>query len=170
MYYADGVQFLIVSTTRRERMLKDKKWWAARIKHGGYLGGTESAEHYIWRSMIARCKNKDPFYETVRVCKRWKKFENFLTDMGMRPTVQHQIDRYPDPFGNYEASNCRWATRSEQQKNRRTTKRWTDGRFSGTLVECAEYLEISKALAHWRMKKWRTFQKEVPWVMVQNTR
>jgi hypothetical protein len=54
----------------------------------------------------------------IRVCDRWRySFENFLTDMGRRPTPNHSIDRFPDKKGNYEPSNCRWATRAEQNRN-----------------------------------------------------
>jgi hypothetical protein len=53
-------------------------------------------------------------------CERWLKFENFLSDMGKRPDGM-TLDRYPNKDGNYEPGNCRWATRSQQNSNR---KRW----------------------------------------------
>jgi hypothetical protein len=55
----------------------------------------------------------------ITVCERWDSFANFLADMGPRPDGK-TLDRYPNPDGNYELSNCRWATRKEQQQNRRT--------------------------------------------------
>ena len=53
----------------------------------------------------------------VTVCTRWHQFENFFADMGLRPDKM-SLDRI-DPFGNYELSNCKWSTRSEQAKNTR---------------------------------------------------
>lgn len=54
----------------------------------------------------------------ITVCKRWDAYETFLADMGRRPSPDHSIDRINND-GNYEPSNCRWATRSEQQRNKR---------------------------------------------------
>ena len=150
-------------------------WMAARYKHGGYLGGKEIPSHYVWRTMINRCNNpNDAAYKYygakgVKVCQRWHKYENFLADMGERPSSDHSIDR-KQVAGDYTPSNCRWATRSEQQKNKTTTRLYTDGVFVGTLVECAAKIGISKELAHWRMKNWKTFVKESSWRELQKAR
>jgi len=72
--------------------------------------------------MKARCLNKKnrcyPIYGGVgvAVCDRWMKFENFISDMGDKPSPQHSIDRI-DSSGNYEPSNCRWATSITQGRN-----------------------------------------------------
>jgi len=55
----------------------------------------------------------------VSICQRWETFENFLADMGERPNGR-SLDRI-NPYGNYEPSNCRWATSFEQTHNRRQT-------------------------------------------------
>jgi hypothetical protein len=58
----------------------------------------------------------------IRICDRWlESFNNFLEDMGYRPSPQHSIDRV-DNDGNYEPSNCRWATKQLQGMNRRPTR------------------------------------------------
>ena len=94
-------------------------------------GMSRSAEYSIWINMRKRCLNpntigwKNYGGRGIRVCKRWlHSFENFLADMGKRPSKNHSIDRIKNN-GNYEPSNCRWATKAEQNHNRRpmTVKR-----------------------------------------------
>lgn len=144
------------------------KWMASRTKHGGYLNGVEKPEHYIWRSMMARCYNENlanyKYYGArgIKVCKRWHDYKNFMADMGERPSNKYSLDRI-NSNADYKPSNCKWSTRSEQQKNKTTTRIFTDGKFVGTLVECATHLNISKALALYRLKAWGSFQKEKQW-------
>jgi hypothetical protein len=92
--------------------------------HG--LSGTP--EYGAWVNMHHRCSDSDhPKYRHyggrgIEVCKRWHDFTNFLTDMGPRPSSAHSLDRYPDNDGNYCKRNCRWATRSEQNRNTRLNR------------------------------------------------
>lgn len=96
----------------------------ASFKHGA--SGTP--EHDAWISMLQRCNNpNNPNYKDyggrgIKICERWLQFENFLADMGHRPSPDLSIDRINND-GNYESGNVKWSTRKEQANNTRRTQR-----------------------------------------------
>lgn len=91
--------------------------------HGHASGGKDTATYRSWKAMITSCENpKAQYFENyggrgITICNDWHSFEKFLGDMGIRPSGK-TLDRI-DPNGNYEKTNCRWATASEQRLNRR---------------------------------------------------
>lgn len=85
--------------------------------------------YLVWRGMIDRCRNpnrdnwKHYGGRGITVCERWKVFESFVADMGIRPAGA-SLERI-DNSGNYEPSNCRWATHVEQCRNTRRNRMLT---------------------------------------------
>ena len=103
--------------------------------HARRHGRTFTIEYRAWRSFRDRCQNpnnKDFINyggRGIKVCARWQIFENFLIDMGERPLHCAVIDRI-DNDGDYQPDNCRWATLSQSNKNRRPLQRDDQGRFA----------------------------------------
>jgi len=126
-------------------------------KHGlRYVPGYDA-----WKSMIHRCYNpKNISYCRygaigVTVCERWRHDPKaFLEDVGERPGPEYSLDRYPNPFGNYEVGNVRWATRDEQDSNRRTPLQTItiDG-VTRTVGEWATLQGMNATLINYRLKQ-----------------
>ncbi len=105
-------------------------------KHGQSKAYNHTVELTAWQNMKIRCYNKkNSHYHSyggrgIIVCDRWlgkRGFENFFKDMGSRPSRRYSIDRFPNKNGNYESTNCRWATPKQQAANK-TTNRWIEYR------------------------------------------
>lgn len=95
-------------------------------KHGHTWKGGRTPLYRAWNHMLQRCRPNWPaahnYYDRgIHVCEHWRDFENFLADMGPHPGKGFSLDRINND-GNYEPGNCRWATKAEQARNRRTTK------------------------------------------------
>lgn len=99
-------------------------------------GFSKTAVYRAWGNMWSRCYN--PNYTNfhlwggrgISVCDHWAWFENFYNDMGPQPYPGATVERL-ETTGNYEPSNCLWASRLEQSRNTRQSKIWT--------IESVEY-------------------------------
>jgi hypothetical protein len=95
-----------------------------QCKHGHARQSKATTEYKAWYGLIQRChnaSNKDYIAyggRGITVCDSWASFENFLRDMGRKPSKEYSIDRI-NTNGNYEPSNCRWATPEQQSRNKR---------------------------------------------------
>lgn len=122
-------------------------------------GATSTQEFNIWMCMLTRCLNpKNISYANyggrgITVCERWiDSFTNFISDMGKRPSASHSLDRI-DNNGNYEASNCRWATQSQQMRNTRKSRLISAFGKTQTLIEWSHESSLSSATILRRLAK-----------------
>lgn len=115
--------------------------------HGDARGKSGTPEWRGWRAMKNRCTNpNDVFYSKyggrgITICNRWLKYENFLEDMGRKPSHKHTLDRINND-GNYEPANCKWSTPIEQANNKRNTKYVTYKGKTDTVANWARELDI----------------------------
>jgi len=111
-------------------------------------GGRYTPEWNVWQGMLRRCEslsNKD--YHRyggagVTVSAEWHSFAEFIKDMGPRPSDLHQIDRI-DTNGPYSKENCRWATMSENQSNRKKSSWW--------MIQGIKFLNCEEAAKHFNV-------------------
>lgn len=114
---ADGLIHLTITKMSRGR--------AFEPVHGDAKPITK--EYRTWRNVKSRCRRPgDSRYHRyggrgIQMCDRWAdSYVNFLSDMGRAPSKNHSIERI-DNDGDYEPSNCKWATNEEQNKNKKST-------------------------------------------------
>ena len=120
-------------------------------------GMSRTPEYQAWKGMKHRCFNpnhkKYPNWggRGITVCDRWLDFENFLADMGSRPTTKHSLDRINNN-GDYSLENCRWATKAVQVNNRRSNHLITIDDVTLTIAQWEKEMGFSASVIHRRLK------------------
>jgi len=123
----------------------------SNFKHGK----KHTRVYRIWTAMMTRCSNKnEPSYANyggrgINVCERWLTFANFFEDMG-EPRQDQSIDRIDNDLG-YFKENCRWATRTEQNRNRRGVRHIEIDGKRRTISEWAEVYGVKPRLIRVRL-------------------
>lgn len=127
----------------------------SRVTHGI----SKTVEDRIWSHIKSRCFNpKVPCYKHyggrgITMCDRWREsLENFVSDMGTRPSPAHSIDRI-DNNGNYEPGNCRWATTKEQANNTRSNRKVTVSGETKNSTQWADSIGVRREVIYKRLKR-----------------
>ena len=120
----------------------------------------EIPEYWVWRRMRRRCYEPGhksyPDYggRGIKVCPEWRHdFEEFYLYVGKMPTPEHSLDRI-DNNGNYEPGNVRWATATEQRRNRRNANMVTFNGETKCMAAWAESLGVHRATLEGRLKRY----------------
>lgn len=125
----------------------------AKTKHGqsqSRRGGTQSRAYSCWNNLKSRAASNKTLEarkyakRDLTVCEKWKTFEGFLEDMGECPSPGHSIDRINNDLG-YSKENCRWASHTEQQRNKSSNRLLE---FNGRTMCVAEFAELVGAKYH----------------------
>jgi hypothetical protein len=136
-------------------------------------GKLRSAEHCLWVEIRQRCENKnDAAYKDyggrgIRVCKRWQIFENFISDVGRRPSPAHTLGR-KDNDGDYSPGNVRWETRKQQARNRRTSRFLVHCGKRLTVAEWAERKNLIVQTLHSRLNRGWSISKSLTTSLIPN--
>ncbi|EKD89559.1 MAG: hypothetical protein ACD_33C00045G0026 [uncultured bacterium] len=111
-----------------------------------------------WSDIIQRCNNpNNPAYiyygaRGIKICDKWlQSFEAFYTDMGVKPSSHHSIDR-KDNNGNYEPNNCKWSTQEEQCNNKSNNVILNYKGKKYTISQLAKEYNISYSKLHQRLR------------------
>lgn len=119
----------------------------------------------IYRQMIGRCYNKnnkryhDYGGRGITVSEDWRLSKNnFLNDMGKRPTNKHSLDRIDNDKG-YSKENCRWATIKQQSKNKRSTVNLVAFGKTKCIADWSRLLKISKGTIRYRLSIGKTHEE-----------
>ena len=127
----------------------------------GYKHGLKyTPEYAAWINMRQRCNNphgRDAvYYKNISHCPEWNDPVQFVTDMGKRPSPNHQIDRVDNTKG-YSKENCRWVEKTQQMQNTRLSKWWVvDGARYPSIDTAAKSLNVSRMT----IKRWCDGKKD----------
>jgi hypothetical protein len=154
--------------------LRIEKMAAIATSHGHAKNGQTSSEYNSWANMKERCLNENhPQYRHwggrgIKICQRWHSFDNFLADMGPKPSSLHSIDRHPNQNGDYEPGNSRWATMKEQQANR-TNNRWLEYEGKKMLMtHWATLFGVSPAAVFSHLRRGKSMNEIVEFYCLKN--
>lgn len=170
VYFAGNVRRGLSSSCgcRKAEVMRAQKWGRGHgaTKHGGAVGGL-SPEYRVWRSVLTRTIRNAPVRgyaeRGITLCLGWRVYENFRADMGLRPSPEHSIDR-KDNDGSYTCgrcsecvakgwpANCRWATPTEQARNRRSNVVLVHGGETMLLTDWAARTGIRATTISFRLK------------------
>lgn len=144
------------------------------LKHGHNRRGEPSKTYSTWASMMQRCYDKNhKSYKIygdrgIGVAREWRKFENFLADMGEKP-VGITLERIDNDKG-YCNSNCKWATYSEQNKNKRNAHLLTYKGETKNLSDWAEIIGVNRDTLFSRIKARFTSEQVIEHRLYANKR
>lgn len=135
-------------------------------KHGYSKKHNESSEYITWQKMKDRCLNsKSPDFIHygaigISVCIEWLLFENFIKDMGNKPSMEYSIERI-DVYGNYCPENCKWILKTNQPKNRKTNIFVKIQNDKLCLKDACRQLELNYPKVLKEFRKSKTLPKEI---------
>ena len=127
------------------------------FKHGGYVGCKPSRTMRIWKNMIQRtCNPNCRMYSRyggagIGVCESWRTFERFLSDMGQAPD-DLTLERVDNNKG-YSPDNCKWATYTEQNRNKSSSKNLTLNGKTQVAVAWIQELGLTDSKVYKRIRR-----------------
>ncbi len=177
-----GQRFGRLTAVRRTRLARSERWYWECSCDCGHLvetsisslrsgvrtscgcgrrkhGATGTAEHGVWLGMIDRCSSnskaaEDYYRRGITVCERWRSFENFLSDMGNRPSPRHTVERKDNDRG-YDPDNCEWALPAQQARNKRSNVWLLVNGDRLTVTDAAEALGIKRSALYGSIRRGR---------------
>lgn len=134
----------------------DRDLLIERNKNSATHGKSRTPIYQVWNAMLQRCENeKDQHYPDyggrgIKVCEAWHTFENFYADMGDKPGPEYSIER-KRVNGDYEPSNCEWATATTQANNRRNSRLYTYKGELGSASQFSRKYNINLSMLEYRL-------------------